>query len=43
MVQIHFECIKYCADGFQSNGNEMVAICWKECEKLGKEGCDSFE
>lgn len=31
LVQIQFECIKYC-----SIHEDYPGSCWKECEKLGK-------
>jgi len=34
LVAVHYDCIKYC-----SIHEEYPNECWKQCEKLGKEGC----
>lgn len=36
LVQIHFECIKWCT---RQVSYEYFQNCWKECASLGKEGC----
>lgn len=37
LVQIHWECIKYCIS-HTSRSSEQTE-CWNQCATLGKEGC----
>lgn len=37
LVQIHWECIKYCMS--YTSGESEQDKCWKQCELLGKEVC----
>lgn len=37
LVQIHFECIKYCQKNEQTESIE-VKYCYEQCSKLGQEG-----
>lgn len=36
LVQIHYECIKYCLSHVQSS---YPKDCWEQCSLLGQEGC----
>lgn len=35
LVQLHFECIKYCS----TINSAYYSSCWEQCGKLGQEGC----
>lgn len=37
LVQIHYECIKYCISHTSDNSEQTE--CWNQCLSLGKEGC----
>ena len=37
LVQIHFECMKYCTTRYSS---DYVKSCWDQCALLGKESCN---
>lgn len=37
LVQIHFECIKYCEE--QNSDDYGDKQCWEQCAKLGQEEC----
>lgn len=37
LVQVHYECIKYCLSYATDYKNE----CWRQCALLGKEGCSN--
>ena len=38
LVQLHYECIKYCIDKYGSSG--YTKDCYDQCALLGKEVCD---
>jgi hypothetical protein len=37
LVQVHYECIKYCTEQYGSSG--YTKDCYNQCTLLGKEGC----
>lgn len=36
LVQLQFECIKFCGTDLAYPSNEKIRQCWEQCEKLGK-------
>lgn len=39
LVELHYECIKFCAGRFQSTDNTNINKCYEQCSNLGKETC----
>lgn len=36
LVQIQFECIKFCGKDLDYVNNDKVKLCWEQCSELGK-------
>jgi len=37
LVQVHFDCIKYCGDHESTWADSLVEYCFNQCQTLGKE------